>query len=127
MGIFSIFILINIHKSNIDLPKVKIKSCYDGDTCKTFTGERIRIACIDAPELKGERSNPIAAIKSRDYLNSFIGGKEVNLRRITKDRYGRTVAELYKDGVNIQKDLLEKGYANIHKKYVSQCPSLNNK
>ena len=30
---------------------VTIKSCYDGDTCRTTTGEKIRLACIDTPEL----------------------------------------------------------------------------
>ena len=31
--------------------KVVISSCYDGDTCTTSTGEKIRLACIDTPEL----------------------------------------------------------------------------
>ena len=30
---------------------VTISSCYDGDTCRTTSGERIRLACIDTPEL----------------------------------------------------------------------------
>ena len=29
---------------------VNIRSCNDGDTCRTTAGERIRLACIDAPE-----------------------------------------------------------------------------
>ena len=35
-----------------------IKSCYDGDTCTTIDGEKIRLACIDTPELKGKKANP---------------------------------------------------------------------
>ena len=34
---------------------VTIRSCYDGDTCRTTTGEKIRLACIDTPELRGKR------------------------------------------------------------------------
>ena len=29
------------------MPIVKIRSCYDGDTCRTSTGRKIRLACID--------------------------------------------------------------------------------
>ena len=98
-----------------------ITSCYDGDTCTTSEGEKIRLACIDTPELRGERANPIEAKAARDYLNDLVVGKEVVLRRITKDRYGRTVAELSKDGVNVQRLLVSKGHAQIHEKYSKQC------
>ena len=32
------------------LASVFIASCYDGDTCTTDTGEKIRLACIDTFE-----------------------------------------------------------------------------
>ena len=32
------------------LDKVDITSCYDGDTCTSSTGEKVRLACIDTPE-----------------------------------------------------------------------------
>ena len=38
------------------LPSVFIKECYDGDTCTTLKGEKIRLACIDTPELKGKNA-----------------------------------------------------------------------
>ena len=79
-----------------------IDRCYDGDTCTSTKGEKIRLACIDTPELRGKRAEPIPAKAARDYLNGLVAGKEVSIRRITKDRYGRTVAELSKDGMNIQ-------------------------
>ena len=37
-------------------PNVTIKSCWDGDSCRTSTGEKIRLACIDTPELTGLQS-----------------------------------------------------------------------
>lgn len=76
---------------------ITIKNCYDGDTCTTNKGEKIRLACIDAPEMIGSKSEHIAALAAKEYLNKLIGGKEVTIRRIRKDRYGRTVAELYKE------------------------------
>jgi hypothetical protein len=40
------------------LASVVIATCYDGDTCTTTTGEMIRHACIDTPELQGKGQIP---------------------------------------------------------------------
>ena len=103
------------------LPTVFIKDCYDGDTCTTLKGEKIRLACIDTPELKGKRADPIPAQEARNYLNNLVAYKEVSIKRITTDRYGRTVGELFKDEVNIQELIVNKGYGKIYKKYAYQC------
>ena len=103
------------------MPTTIIKSCYDGDTCTTIEGEKIRLACIDTPELKGKKADPVAAKEARDFLNNVVSNTEVNIRRITKDRYGRTVAELFIGNINIQKLLVDKGYGQIFKKYSNQC------
>ena len=98
-----------------------IEDCYDGDTCTTITGEKIRLACIDTPEIRGKRADPIPAKAARDYLNGLVAGKEVLINRITKDRYQRTVAELSIDGMNIQEHLVDKGLATIYERYARQC------
>ena len=104
-----------------DFSSIFIKSCYDGDTCTAVTGEKIRLACIDTPELKGKNANKIPAEKARDFLNQLVANKKVSIKRITKDRYGRTVAEIYKDGTNIQELIVKKGYGKIYKRYSYQC------
>ena len=104
------------------IDKAVIKDCYDGDTCTTITGEKIRLACIDTPELKGKRADPIPAKAARDYLYGLVAGEEVAIRRITKDRYGRTVAEISMNEMNIQERLVEKGLARVYKRYADQCP-----
>ena len=43
------------------LASVMFASCYDGDTCTTSAGEKVRLACIDTPELRGKRANPVPA------------------------------------------------------------------
>ena len=101
---------------------VTIRSCYDGDTCRTTTGEKIRLACIDTPELKGKRAQPERANAARDHLRAMVVGKPVGLRRITVDRYGRTVGELFVDGMNVQQAMVASRHAEIHWKYASQCP-----
>ena len=117
--ILSIFSLNQAYSST--LPKVIIKNCYDGDTCTTTKGEKIRLACIDTPELKGPKAKPLEAKESKDFLNNLVANKQISLKRITKDRYGRTVGELFKNGLNIQKTIVEKGHGKIYKKYSHQC------
>ena len=100
---------------------VIIESCYDGDTCTTSEGEKIRLACIDTAELRGPKAQPVKAQAAKDYLNNLIAGKEVFIKRIAKDRYGRTVAELSINGKNIQQIMFKNGYAKIYSKYAYQC------
>ena len=104
-----------------------IEHCYDGDTCTTIEGEKIRLACIDTHELRGKKADPIAAKASRDYLNDLVTGSTVTIRRITEDRYGRTVAELSKGPMNIQELLVEKDFASIYERYSSQSEWSKNK
>ena len=102
-------------------PIVFIKDCYDGDTCTTLKGEKIRLACIDTPELKGLKADPISAKEARDFVNNLVANEKVSIKRITKDKYGRTVGELFKNEVNIQELLVEKGYGKVYEKYAYQC------
>ena len=120
--ILTLIFSITFAKSTIaSLPKVFIKNCYDGDTCTTLKGEKIRLACIDTPELKGWKADPIPAKEARDFVNKLVANEEVSIKRITNDRYGRTVGELFKNKVNIQELIVKKGYGKIHNKYAYQC------
>ena len=101
---------------------VVIDSCYDGDTCTTTEGEKIRLACIDTPELRGSRADPIPAMEARNFLNNLVASKQVDIRRITTDRYGRTVAELSTNGVNVQQFMVASGMARIYQRYADPCP-----
>ena len=103
------------------LVSVVIASCYDGDTCTTTTGERVRLACIDTPELVGKRAEPAPAKAARDHLRNLVVGKKVGIRRITKDRYRRTVVELLLGTTNVQQQLVISGHADIYWKYAHQC------
>ena len=100
---------------------VQVRSCYDGDTCTLNTGEKVRLACIDTPELRGKRADPVPATIARDYLRSLVVNKPVTLNRITKDRYGRTVGELYVGRLNVQQELVRTGHAEIYRRYAHQC------
>ena len=96
------------------LASVVIASCYDGDTCTTTTGERVRLACIDTPELVGMRAEPVPAKAARDFLRNLVVGKKVRIRRITEDRYGRTVAEQFVGAPNFQLEMVASSHAVVY-------------
>ena len=104
------------------LASIVIASCYDGDTCTTTKGERVRLACIDTPELVAKGAEPVPARAARDHLRGLVLGKKVGIRRITEDRYGRTVAELFLGQTNLQQEMVATGHAEIFWRYAYQCP-----
>ena len=114
------FTFIEIHAKQTVSSEI-IEKCYDGDTCTTKNGEKIRLACIDTPEIKGKNAEAIKAKKSKEFLNNLVLNKKVFIKRITTDRYGRTVAELFIDDINIQKLLVNNGYAKVYDQYLYQC------
>jgi micrococcal nuclease len=73
-----------------------------------------RLASINAPELtEPEREGGILA---RDYLRERLGGavsegREIVLYSHKRDKYGRWLVTIYVDGVDINDELIEKGYA----------------
>jgi micrococcal nuclease len=90
-----------------------IASVHDGDTLRLCTGERVRIAGIDAPEvvdsprcepaqrrrLAGTKNPPwcdyAKGDASRDALSAFIASGRVSIERLGHDDYGRVLANIY--------------------------------
>lgn len=100
--------------------KAKIISVYDGDTVtaevdlgiQTKTIEKIRLYGIDAPEVRG--SERPRGLISRDTLRSWVLNNSVVLQTIDDDdrgKYGRLLGVLYKDGVNLNKQLVKHNLA----------------
>ena len=111
---------------------VVIASCYNGYTCTNTTGEEIRLACIDASEMKATSRirhtsmqaaayDNTSAVQSRKYLNRLVAGMTRSIRRITTDPFGRTIGELFVDGINIGQQLVENRHAEVYWKYARQC------
>ena len=103
------------------IASVVISSCYDGDTCTTTAGEKIRLACIDTPELRGKKANPTPAKAARDQLRLLVVGKLVAIQRHTTDRYGRTVATLFINGRTVGEQMVRSGHAVVMPRYAHQC------
>ena len=93
----------------------------DGDTLVVnIRGqqERIRLACIDAPEMK---QAPFGRA-SRDRLRQLTPvGSTVRLRTLTRDRYGRIVAEVFHQGKNVNLELVKEGQAAVYRQYLQGC------
>lgn len=86
----------------------------DGDTFRLTSGERIRIAGIDAPETQAQRARCPAerrrgeAAKAR--LTMMIEGKSIRFTRVGRS-YNRTVATVRHGGRDLAAQLVEAGDA----------------
>ncbi|VAH37744.1 unnamed protein product [Triticum turgidum subsp. durum] len=67
---------------------------------------KIRMKGIDAPELDMEYG-----MESKDELVRLIGGKRVSILVYGPDKYGRSLGDIYCDGVFIQEQMLKGGFA----------------
>ena len=59
--------------------------------------------------------------RSADNLRALVSGRLVGIRRITTDRYGRTVAELFIDDKNVGQQQVLNGFAVIVREDAWQC------
>ena len=100
---------------------VNLVSVGDGDTVRVIdkSGAKVtvRLACIDAPETSQGSSGKW----STQALKGMIQGKSISLKPQVKDRYGRTVAEIYVGAANINLQMVRKGAAFTYRQYLKQC------
>ena len=120
----------------------KILDVYDGDTIittikveDTYYKIHCRLSGIDTPELKTEDEDErVAAKEARNHLIELLTGQKmrkevtrkeiqvmcaninsvVNVRCFHNDKYGRTLVEIIKDGININKKMIDDGYAGVY-------------
>ena len=89
-------------------------NCYkvvDGDTIDVEGVGRVRFVGVNTPE-RGEPGYQ----EAKDYVKTMCLGKTVGLdidNAKNKDKYSRTLAVVYVDGVNLNQALLKKGYAEV--------------
>lgn len=93
----------------------QVISIADGDTLTVLEGReqiRVRLANIDAPEKK----QPFGQ-RSRQSLADLCFGKDAEVRPQSKDRYGRTVAVVICNGIEANREQVERGLAWVYVKY----------
>jgi len=89
-------------KQNYD--RTIVTKVIDGDSFELADGRRIRLLSVDAPE-----KDRCFYQESRDHLDSLLYGKNVDLKNIVTDDYGRQLANVYVDGQLVNLDMLNSG------------------
>jgi len=104
--------------------KAKCTSVYDGDSVTLdidlgfnhwMVRQKVRLFGIDTPEIRGpERPE---GLNSAARLRGLIEGQDVIIvsHRDRAGKYGRWLATIYLDDININKLLLEEGWAKLYK------------
>ena len=99
---------------------------YDGDTITIATTLShvplsplyrfsVRLAGIDSPEIKGKTEREMTmAQEAKKALEALILHRVVTLKNTTIEKYGRILADVYIDGIHVNKWLLEKNYARAY-------------
>jgi len=91
---------------------------HDGDTVTTASNEKIRLACIDAPEVRSNKhgkKDPIGGPAAQKWLSDLVLNKDIKIERITTDLYGRTVGRLFlADGTEINQQAVATGHAVVY-------------
>ena len=82
------------------MPKGKVKRVIDGDTFELRSGERVRIAGLNAPELTEGKEGQGA---KRRLQRELRRGTDVGLSMPLAKSYGRTIRKVTVKGKNVNK------------------------
>ena len=90
---------------------------------KTLKDVKICLYGIDTPE-KGQAFSK----RARQFTSKMVYGKVVEVKVMTTDRYGRTVAMIYAEKTLLNEELLKAGLAWVYWKYCHHpiCESWKN-
>ncbi|NJK59049.1 MAG: hypothetical protein HC918_00505 [Oscillatoriales cyanobacterium SM2_1_8] len=91
---------------------------FDGDNFALLQNgikTKITLACVGTPSLEAPGGR-----QARRALREALWGKSLSLRVLSKDAYGRLVAEVFADG-NVNRSLLTQGVAHLDEPYRREC------
>ena len=84
--------------------KEKVTRVIDGDTFETASRKKsVRLSNVDAPE-KGQPGFS----KATEILRKMIGGEEVRIETVGRDKYGRAIARVYKGRESINRKMQQR-------------------
>ncbi|AUC83578.1 thermonuclease family protein [Lacinutrix sp. Bg11-31] len=102
--------------------KAKIIAVYDGDTVTAVVDlgflhsqeMKLRLFGIDTPEMRG--AEKIEGKKVRDIVREMILDKEVEIHsyKDKQGKYGRYLATILIDGLDLNKWLVDNGHAKVY-------------
>ena len=107
-----------------DRHEATVRSVFDGDTIRAdlhlgldlvLRNQPIRVQGLDAPEIRGDCAREQAlARQARDRLRELLAGGEVAVETHGEDRYGRTLAVVRLDGIDVAEVLIGEGLARAY-------------
>lgn len=98
----------------------QVLSVGDGDTIRVQRGSdrlTIRMTCIDAEET----AQPYGKAAAQQLEELLPTGQTVTLRVVDTDKYGRTVAEVFKEGRSLNLQMIKDGDAAVYRQYLDGC------
>jgi endonuclease YncB( thermonuclease family) len=98
----------------------RIVGIIDGDTVKALVAGnellRVRLSWIDAPE-----KSQAFGQRSKQHLSELVFGREVELHTHGLDIYGRALAAVMLDGIDVNLEQVKSGSAWVFEKYIDQA------
>jgi len=100
----------------------RVIKVYDGDTI-TIASKlpfpnspmyrfSVRLNGIDCPEIKGKSAEEIAVAKeARDAMTAMILQKDVTLKNVANEKYGRVLADVYLGNLHLNQWLIDQRFA----------------
>jgi len=102
----------------------RVIKVYDGDTITIATYVHnlpdlyrfsVRLKGIDCPEIRSKISaEKSVATLAKQYLEERILGKDIELRNVSLEKYGRILAEVWYDGTSMNSSLLDDRLAVVY-------------
>lgn len=102
-----------------------VDHCHDGDTCTLRCGigsdvvrrVKVRLHCIDAPEIGQE---PWGRWSAQGLQHYAPAGAKVELVPLRPDKYGRMVGVLRLNGASLNLEMVRQGFAAVYEKYCAE-------
>ena len=121
ISILLFFLFIPITYADSNKVTVAFSKCVDGDTAKVILNEKevtVRFLAIDTPETKHPQKGeePFGKEASNYTCNKLKNAEKIELEYDGKektDKYNRHLAWVFVDDSLLQKELIQKGYAEV--------------
>ena len=115
--LFALVLLMSLKLvAHADILRGQVVGVSDGDTItvldETKQRQVIRLMGIDAPE-KAQAFGQ----KAKESLADLVFNKDVSVTWFKRDRFGRTVGQVYVDGVDVCLELIKRGLAWHYKQF----------
>ena len=117
-----LILLLPLQALAADYP-ARVVGVTDGDTLTVLESEKtqvkIRLHGVDAPEAGQDFGS-----RAKQAASELAFGKDVTIREVDRDRYGRTVADvILADGKSLNLTMIDRGLAWWYRQYAPKDPS----